>query len=188
MKRRDFLKRAGQGSVALASAPALAHLFSRVALAEGGTTNYHFVAFSSAGVVDGVAHTVAMAGDGHVSPGGVTGGGAFVHFDFAAPGVPKPILGTGSWKAKRLISFQQFGTWGALSTGLLDMEINLVPIGGSPVAAMLKIVCNIGPAGLFVVPPSPEGYTLTIPGFLTFTPMVPPLGLTVFTVVNEHRD
>jgi hypothetical protein len=187
MKRRDFLKRAGQGTVALASAPALAQLLSRTALGQGGTTNYHFVAFSSAGLVDTVEHRFAMAGDGHVSPGGVTGGGAFVHFDNAAPGVPKPILGTGSWKAMRLISFQLFGTWGALASGVLEMEINLVPMGGSAVPAMLKIVCNIGPAGIFVVPPSPEGYTLTIPDFLTFTPLVPPLGLTVFTVVNEHR-
>jgi len=187
MKRRDFLKRAGQGSVALASAPALAHVLSRVALGQGGTTNYHFLAFSSAGVVDAVDHTVAMVGDGHLSSGGVTGGGAFVHFDNAPP-APKPVLASGSWKAKRLISYQQFGTWGAFASGVLEMEINLVPTGGSPVPAMLTVVCNIGPAGIFVVPPSPEGYMLTIPGSLTFTPFVPPLGLTLFTVVNEHRD
>ncbi|MGH2358162.1 MAG: hypothetical protein ACRDGJ_09145 [Candidatus Limnocylindria bacterium] len=187
MKRREFLKQAGQGTVALASAPALAHMLSRVALAQGGTTNYHFLAFSSAGVVAGVDHRIAAVGDGLVTPGGVTGGGAFVHFDNLPP-APKPILGTGSWKAKRLLSFQQFGTWGALSTGVLEMEITLVPVSGAPIDAMLNITCNLGPANLFVTPPAAEGYTLTIPGFLTFTPLVPALGLTVFTVVNENRD
>jgi len=67
------------------------------------------------------------------------------------------------------------------------MEIDLVPNEGSPVPAILKVVCNIGPAAIFVVPPSAEGFTLTIPGFLTFTPLVPPLGLTLFTTVNELR-
>lgn len=193
MKRREFLKQAGQGTVALASAPALAHMLSRVALAQGGTTNWHFTSFSTAGVdAAGVDHTIGATGSGLVTPGGVSGGGAFVHFDNAALGTPKPILGTGSWKAKRLLSFQQFGTWGALSTGVLEMEITLVPVSGAPIDAMLKITCNIGFAGLFVVPPALEGYTLTIPGLPTFTPFPPvqgrPLGLTVFTVVNEHRD
>ena len=186
MKRRDFLKRAGQGSVALASAPALAQLLSQVALGQGGSTNYHFLAFSSAGLVDSVDHRIAMVGDGSVTPGGVNGGGAFVHFDNAPP-APKPILGTGSWKAKRLLSYQQFGTWGTFASAILEMEINLVPNGGSRVPAMLTVVCNIGPAAIFVVPPSPEGFTLTIPGLPPFTPLVPPLGLTLFTTVNEHR-
>jgi hypothetical protein len=186
MKRREFLKRTGQGTVALASAPALAQLLSSVALAEGGSTNYHFLAFSSAGLVGSVDHRIAMVGDGSVTPGGVTGGGAFVHFDNAPP-APKPILGTGSWKAKGLLSYEQFGTWGTFASAVLEMEINLVPNGASPVPAMLTVVCNIGPAAIFVVPPSPEGFTLTIPGFLTFTPLVPALGLTLFTTVNEQR-
>jgi hypothetical protein len=186
MKRRDFLKRAGQGTVALASAPALAQVLSGVAFGQGGSTNYHFLAFSSAGLVGSVDHRIAMVGDGSVTPGGVNGGGAFVHFDNAPP-APKPILGTGSWKAKRLLSYEQFGTWGTFASAVLEMDINLVPSGGSPVPAILTVVCNIGPAAIFVVPPSPEGFTLTIPGFLTFTPLVPALGLTLFTTVNEQR-
>jgi hypothetical protein len=186
MKRREFLKHAGQGTVALASAPALAHLLSQAVHAEGGTSNYHLLAFSSAGVVDSVDHRIAMVGDGLVTPGGVTGGGAFVHFD-NAPAVPKPVIASGSWKAKRLLSFEEFGTWGTFLSAVVEMEINLVPIGASPVAAVLKVVCNIGPAGIFVVPPSAEGFTLTV-GALTFVPLVPPLGLTLFTTANERRD
>lgn len=186
MQRREFLKRVGQGSVVLTSAPALAHLLSRSAFAQGGTTNYHFLAFSSAGIVGDVDHRVSMVGDGMVAPGNVTGGGAFVHFD-NAPAAPKPILGTGSWKAKRLVSYQEFGTWGAYLAAVVEMEISLVPTGGSPIPAVLKVVCNLGPANIFVVPPSAEGFTLTIPSAaLTFIPLVPALGLTVFTVVNEH--
>jgi len=186
MKRREFLKHAGQGTVALASAPALAHLLSQAVHAEGGTSNYHLLAFSSAGVVDSVDHRIAMVGGGLVTPGGVTGGGAFVHFD-NAPAVPKPVIASGSWKAKRLLSFEEFGTWGTFLSAVVEMEINLVPIGASPVAAVLKVVCNIGPAGIFVVPPSAEGFTLTV-GALTFVPLVPPLGLTLFTTANERRD
>lgn len=187
MKRREFLKHTGHGTVALASAPALAHLLSQAVHAEGGTSNYHFLAFSSAGVVDSVDHRIAMVGDGLVTPGAVTGGGAFVHFDNAAPAGPERIIATGSWKPKRLLSYEEFGTWGTFLSAVVELEINLVPVGASPVAAVLKVVCNIGPAGIFVDPPSAEGFTLTV-GALTFVPLVPPLGLTLFTTANERRD
>lgn len=188
MKRREFLKHAGQGTIALASVPALAHLLSQAVHAAGGTSNYHILAFSSAGLVDSVDHRISMVGDGLVTPGGVTGGGAFVHFN-NAPAVPpaKPIIASGSWKAKRLLSYEEFGTWGTYLSAVVEMEINLVPIGASPVAAVLKVVCNLGPAGIFVVPLAAEGFTLTV-GALTFVPLVPAAGLTLFTTANEQRD
>lgn len=188
--RRDLLKKAGLGSLALAGASTLGQLLAAPAAAQpsngGGHLNFYFVAFSLADTIDGVSHRIAMEGDGIISPGHVVGGGAFVHHDAASP-IPQTVLGTGSWRATRLISFEIVGTWGVAAAGILVMEIDLVPEGGKAIPAHLEIYCNIGPAGIFTG--QPEGYKLTVPGapFGPFEPLVPPLGLTVFTTVNERR-
>lgn len=193
MDRRDFLKKAGMagaGSLALASVPGLApsllETLSTPALA-AAQTNFHFLAFSRGATIDGVEHRVSMSGDGKTNGSQVVAGGSFVHFDNASP-VPRTILGTGTWKAKRLLSFDLIGTWGVFAAGILEAEIHLVPAGGSPIPAVLKIVCNIGPAGISTG--LDEGFTLTIPDapFSPFVPLVPALGLTVFTTENERRD
>jgi hypothetical protein len=55
--------------------------------------------------------------------------------------------------------------------------------------AMLKIVCNLGPAGLVTSPFQQEGFTLTIPGVPPFSPFTPNLGLTLFTApCRERKD
>ncbi len=189
MNRREFLKKAGAGSIAVASISALPALDMVLAnaAAAAGQTNFHFLAFSSGATVGGVQHRVAMAGEGKINGSQVVADGSFVHFDNASA-VPKTILGTGTWKAKRLLSFNLIGTWGVLAAGILESEIHLVPVGGSPIPAVLKVVCNIGPAGISTG--QDEGFTLTIPGapFSPFVPLVPALGLTVFTTSNEHRD
>ncbi len=183
MNRRKFLTKAGVGSLALAALPALA----TPALA-AGHMGFHFMSVSRAATVGGVAHALVMAGDGHFSSSQVVGGGIFNHVNDAAPGLPKPLLAFGSWKAKRLISFELVDTYGAQASGILEMEIHLVPEGGPVTPATLEVICNIGFAGLFTG--EEEGVILTIPGapFGPFMPMVPALGLTTFTTVNEQRD
>jgi hypothetical protein len=62
------------------------------------------------------------------------------------------------------------------------MEIKLLPCDGPVITgATLKIVCNIGPAGLETEPFQQEGFTLTVPGQAPFSPFTPPVGLTLFT-------
>lgn len=184
MQRREFLKKAGVGSVMLASFPA----FAELAQAASPQTNFHFVAISQASTIGGVAHWIGMSGDGKVTPGSVVGGGTFNHFDQNSP-LPRTIFATGNWKAKELLSFDLIGTWGSFAAGIVEMGIHLVPAGGSPIPATLKMVCNLGFANLFN-PGEAEGYTLTVPGapFGPFVPFVPALGLTLFTTVNEQRD
>jgi hypothetical protein len=193
MNRRKLLANAGLGSLATAS---LLEALATPASADDKTpVNFHFLAVSEAGTVDGVAHRVIMGGDGQITQGNVVGDGFFVHFNPAAPGVPKPVLATGSWKAKRLISFDLIGTFGVQGAGVLDMVIHLVPVDGPVVEAMLEVVCNIAAAGLFN-PGKDEGYSLSIPGTIfvpggaagPFEPLVPPMGISAFSVINEHKD
>jgi hypothetical protein len=185
MDRRAFLKRAGLTTAVTATG---LEGLAGVAWAEGEGINFHFLSFSAnqAGTPD----RVAMSGDGHVTSGGVVGSGSLVHFD-PSVGVPAAILGTGSWKAKRLVSFHEEGRWGVFLSGTVVMDINLVPEGAAPVPAQLTMNCNLGPAGISTG--LPEGFTLEIPSLgATFVPTTFPgtgfpFGLTVFTTVVEER-
>lgn len=187
MDRREFLKTAGLGSLAITSLALAPQVFQSTSAAAAGGTNFHFVALSRGGTADGIEHWIAMSGDGAIAPGNAVGGGSFVHFDNASL-IPRTVLATGNWKAKRLVSFDLIGTWGVFGAGILEMDVRLVPVGGRPVPALLKVVCNLGPAGIFTG--QDEGYSLSVPGapFSPFVPVVPALGLTVFTTANERRD
>jgi len=181
MDRREILKRAGLGSLALASFPMLA----TPALADddqNGKRAFTFVAVSKAGIVGGVDHWIIMEGTGRFHPegGGVTGRGIFVHFNAAPPGTPKPILSSGRWKATKFVSYDhRIGTYGRIAPSILEVLVTLLPDAGTPIkGATLRLICDVGPAGLDTG--EPEGYKLTIPGapFGTFTPLDPPVGIT----------
>ncbi len=180
MDRREFLKAAGMSPLVLALMPG----FELVADGAGrpGQVNFHFLAVSDAMVIDDVHHRMLMGGSGRVTPGNVIGNGSFQHQNATGP-VPQEILGEGSWKAKKLISFDQIGSHGAVGVaGVLVMSVDLHPEAGPKIAAELEVVCNIPPAGLFTG--KPEGYVLTVPGapFGPFRPLgPPPLGITWFT-------
>jgi len=193
MNRGKLLEKVGRGSLVTVS---LVEALATPASADDMTpVNFHFLAVSEAGTVDGVGHRVTMSGDGKITQGNVVGNGFFVQFNPAAPGVPKPVLSTGSWKAKSLISFKPIGTFGVQGAGVLDMVINLVPVDGPVVEAILEVVCNIVAAGLNN-PGKDEGFSLSIPGTIfvpggaagPFEPLNPTLGISAFSVVNEHRD
>jgi len=197
MNRREFLKKAGVGSMAFASLPTLAPILARPALDDDdGRTNFFFLSFSQGGVVDGVNHRIAMAGAGKISEAGVKGGGSFTHLN-AASSVPQTVLASGAWKAKSLVSFTLAGLWGSqFVAGILEMTVSLVADFPSRVVlpATLRVVCNLGPAGISTG--EPEGFKLTVPG-APFSPFVPttfpgtsfPFGLTLFTKgVGEGDD
>lgn len=184
MDRRVFLTKAGLGSIALTAIPALVNTLAAPVRA-GNPTNFRFLSVSQANTISGVQHRVNISGDGEVNPAFAIGNGSFNHFDGASP-VPKTLLAFGTWKAKQLISFNLIGTYGALAAGILEMQIDLLPVGGAVTTATLKVVCNIGAAGLSTG--QDEGATLTIPG-TPFGPFAPVDGsaLSIFTTGVEER-
>ncbi len=190
MDRRSFLKKAGFGSIALGSAPALASMLAIPAAAgdkRKGDRQSTFVAFSQARTVGGVQHRVGMNGKVLFNPEKerVRGGGNFVHFNNAAPGTPKPILATGLWEADEFVSWDHnVGTYDHINASILQLDITLLPDGGEATEATLRLICNIGVAGLLTG--EPEGFVLTIPGapFGPFRPLDPPVGLTHISTAN----
>jgi len=151
---------------------------------DDGRINFHFLAVSHAGA----NHNIIMFGNGNFTDSKVRGGGVFQHTsaDPSEP-VPKPILGEGTWKAKRLVSWVQRGTYGVGVSGVLTMEIKLRPNNGPAIPATLQVTCNIPPAGLFTG--NPEGYILEVQNGLTFVPFgPPPSGITWFTNPRKSDD
>lgn len=180
--RREFLKKAGLGSLAVASLPAVIDAMRAPAHAQG-RINYHFMCDSVAGpqgaqppaTPAAPQHHIIMAGQGDFDPSQaasrVSGGGFFLHYTFpgALPppsGTPLPVAASGMWSNGRLVSYRQLGTMGVLGAGVLELVIDLfreVPSKAVLRGARLKVVCNLGPAGL-IIPGELEGFTLNIPG------------------------
>lgn len=147
---------------------------------------FRVVAISDAGVVDGVHHRIGLNGDGMFTANHVNATGSFVHFDQNTAGPGVDILASGTWRAGKVLSYERgFGTAGEIDSGILEMEVDLFPDGGPKTSAVLRVVCNIGFAGISTG--EPEGYVLTVPsaGF-TFSPLVPALGLTHISVPGSR--
>ncbi len=167
-----------------------------------------FVSFSQATTSDGVAHRIGMQGSGTFNPadGEAAGGGSYSHFDNAAF-VPKPLLDSGTWKVTRFVSVafcgQQLfcgsatpsGTYGRITAGILELRVKLISdVNGTVTPATLRLICNIGAAGISTG--EAEGYTLDGTPFGTFTPvLVPaatgpptPLGITHLGILPEGED
>jgi hypothetical protein len=181
MERQEFLKRAGVGSVVLGSFPA----FAGPAWAHDGDEDddrrgFVFQALSGQAATLTGGEAIVMSGFGSFRESRATGGGEFVHFDGRL--IPSPaFIATGSWKARQVLSFTEIGTWGVGVAGILELAIKLRPCDGKRFDALLKIICNIGPAGLVTSPFQQEGFTLTVPGLTPFAPFTPNIGLTFFT-------
>ncbi len=177
--RREFLRKVGLGSIALTSLPTVANTLATPAWAEESDRVFTFVALSKGATIGGVDHRFAMQGAGEFQPEEreVQGGGSFVHFKNNSP-TPKIILAFGTWEPTEFLSFFTIGTYGLITAGVLEMGVNLVPQGAPVVPATLRLICNIGPAGLNVG--ETEGFRLTIPSapFSPFVPLEPPSGLT----------
>ncbi len=144
------------------------------------TTDFAFV------VVDrqvGGSDLLILNGNGTISSDDIEGGGSFTHF---RPGgrPPFPVVASGTWEATRLISFTPIGTYGAHAAGILEMQVRLIPSGGSPVPATMRMVCNIGAGGLQTG--EGEGVTLRVRSGSVFEPM--DAGVTVFSLGAEDGD
>jgi hypothetical protein len=179
MDRRQFLTKAGLGTLAAASVPALVKTLALpdTASARWGT-GFFFVAVSFAAPPE----AIILNGAGRFTSRSVDGGGAFTHFR-AQGEPPLPVVGTGTWVATELLGFTPTtpATYGVNAAGVLDLGVRLYPGGGSAIDATMTVVCNIGPGNLQTG--HEEGVTLTIPGapFGAFAPSDPPTGLTTFT-------
>lgn len=190
--RREFLRKAGLGSLALGSLPALVNALGRPALAQS-QRGFMFLAVSAAGTGAG-QHLVAMGGRGVFDPArgpssSVDGGGSFFHFQPAAS-PPFPLVASGTWKGRLLVSYREIGTYGGAASGIGEFVIDIQRLRPSAAlirGAVLTIFCNLGPGGLQTG--EIEGYTLSIPGTdfsAGATPgpfrQIPPMGtgLTVF--------
>ncbi len=130
--------------------------------------------------------TITIVGRGkfEVKEGGAEGSGVFVH---QTP--DGHLLGTGTWRAKKLLHFDDFGGQSGLPPdfrgghAILSVSVVGHP-GGDPTVteefdAVLTVDCKIGsfPAGF------KEGITFEIPGLVNFDEKV--FGVTVFVATRD---
>lgn len=198
MERREFLRKAGLGTLAAGALSGFLHDWARPALARQSHRGFMFLAVSSAGTDPG-RHVIAMGGRGVFDPAKgpaspVDGGGSFFHFQPAAS-APFPLVASGTWKARLLSSYREIGTYGGAAAGIGEFVIDIHRLRPSPAVfrgAVLTIYCNLGAAGLQTG--EIEGYTLSIPGTdfsAGGTPgpfrQIPPggTGLTVFQLAES---
>ncbi|MBI3959973.1 MAG: hypothetical protein HY328_14265 [Chloroflexi bacterium] len=142
-------------------------------------------------------HQLVMSGKGTFDPNNIEdadGSGVYVVSDASSPQSPKPIvnIGAGTWRVKKGVEFTAGPTYGAATGGIADLLIELLPVGGDPIEAILRVVCNL-PAVPYATG-SPEGIVLTVPDVDTFTPItsetpgVPPFGITIISMLSVGED
>ncbi len=163
VNRREFVRRVGTGSIALASLPALLDMLKQPALAQG-ERGVLFLALDAAG-----EHRLVMGGTawfdpskGPASP--ASGGGTFTHFQ-AVGNPPLPLVASGTWQARLLTNFREIGTYAGVAAGTVDLVIDIQRVRPSPAlirGGVLRVFCNLGPIGANTG--EIEGYTLSIPG------------------------
>ena len=164
--RREFLRKAGLGSIALASLPALMDMFKLPALAQA-ERGVMFLCVNAAG-----NHRLAMGGAARFDPSKgpsspVTGGGSFTHWTASAT-APAPLVASGNWNARLLTSYKEIATYPGVAGGVGEFVIDIQRLRPSPAlirGAVLTVYCNLGPAGVTAAQTGGiEGYTLSIPG------------------------
>src|SRR5918995_1736194 len=155
MDRREFVKRAGVGSIGLGALAA-----SPAALAGGpgfpkGGGHQHFTLVALSGttpaVVDGIQHMMVLEGAGtfKASSGHADGGGNFVHLNFAAPTAPGQPIASGKWEVTDLISYSTpVGDYGRVRASIVTVSVQLHPDAGGSVSG--SVVSFSGPGRLIL--------------------------------------
>jgi hypothetical protein len=191
MKKQAF-NRAAIGLTALAVLLLLVNALSVPRLgstgspqSNGGVREFRFVSFSQAPAADdGSIPRMAMTGSGTFSPdrGEVQAVGQYTRNN-AADAVPRPALDFGTWQATDIVSFDLTpdGTYGRITSSILVLRIRLfsdVVVDGSVSTATLRLICNIGDAG--ITTGEAEGFRLVIDdtSFGEFKPLTPVVGIT----------
>jgi hypothetical protein len=186
MDRRQFVKHAGIGSLGLGALAA-----SPVALAgwRKGGPHQHFSLVSLSGtsaaetgfdnvmLIEGAATFIAK--NGQVDR---EGGGNFNHIRFT-PAFPQgqQLLASGKWEPTGFVSYDRRGLpdYGRVRPSVIVVTVVLEPDAGGSLEGTLRVICNVGFAGLLTG--EPEGFKLNLPGLgLNFdTPLV---GLTHISI------
>lgn len=182
LDRRGFLKTTGLGSAAIASIAALGAVPTPV-WADGNETSFIFACQSRA-TIDGETHQILMGGSGRIGSKDVNGGGSFNHLKLV-DGIPRPLVAAGTWRTRRLVSFNPIGTYGVFTAGTLMMDIELISEipNEAHVRATLEVDCNIPAAGLSTG--KDEGFILTVPGVGQFEPF--DVGITLFPAARREN-
>jgi hypothetical protein len=186
MRRRDFLKYAGASSAALAVSGAAAAPGWADDHHHSGGAGFHFVVVSG---VAGAPDRMLITGDGEFCGHRARGGGTFDHFR-ATGSPPLPLVAAGTWEARRVLGFTPLGRHGDFEGGILTLRATFRPDQAEEIrGVVVKVVCNLGPAGTMTG--EEEGVTFTFPApvSLVFAPLNPTLGVTVFTTTaGDHDD
>ena len=147
----------------------------------GGHRIYIYVSFSQAPAGLGLQKPrIGMQGAGTFKPAArhVNGGGSYVLFD-QAEDVPKPLVASGRWEARRFVSYttKDLPSYGTIQPGILVMTADVEGIGRG---LTLTVVCNVGPAGLSTG--EEEGWELSGTPYGTFHQLSPPVGISHLSV------
>jgi hypothetical protein len=120
---------------------------------------------------------LAISGCGTITKELIVGGGSFAHFQTVGS-PPFPIVASGHWTAKELVSFDPIGQFGVLIAGTAEWEAVLTSVTPSKAVApaTMLMACNLAPANLFTG--LPEGVVVTV-GDASFSQILN--GLTVFS-------
>jgi len=194
MNRKAFLAKAGAGTAAAASLPALLGAQAAFASPSNGHRVYTFVSFSQAPTSGGVQPRIGARGSGTFDPhaGWVKGGGTFVLFNNAASGTPKPILASGNWDPTEIVDYDTkgLGHYAGIQPAILTVKADWEGIGSG---LTMELVCNVGPAGLATG--EEEGWFLEDTPWGDFHPVVitagtvsVPLGITHLSVEGVSTD
>jgi hypothetical protein len=158
--RKEFVKRAGVGTVglgALVASPAA--LAGRPGFTKGdGHQHATFVCLSR--VPAPSDHHLVMEGfvEFKAKNGKASGGGNFSHVRL--PG-PTPVA-DGKWEVTDFISYGPvIGDYGRIRSSILNVSVVLVPDAGGSFAATLRVVCNVGFVPLMTG--EPEGIQVNVP-------------------------
>jgi hypothetical protein len=123
--------------------------------------------------------TISVTGTGtfNLGSGKATGGGEFEHRDKKGN-----LVGSGTWSATSVQSFDSFGCGGGFPSnfcgGVLVLRVRLLASNGAQFEGVLTIFCAVGPnapAGI------PDAITLEIVGVIDFDDPIPEdSGLTLY--------
>lgn len=181
MHRKDFLKKAGVGTAAVATVSGLLTTEAFAAAGRHGTRRvYNFVAISGAPATSHVRQPqIFMEGCGNFDPEArtVSGGGNFFFFnaDSALP-APKPLIAFGRWQATSFVNYDTKGLppYAVTQPAILEMLADVEAIGSG---LTLEVVCNVGAAGAAGQTGEEEGWKLMGTPYGNFMPLSPGAGL-----------
>jgi len=166
MDRRQFVKRAGIGSIGLGT---LAVTPAALAAYRKGDGHQHFslVAISTTSAVEATNHAMVLEGAGsfkvETEQVDHTGGGNFVHIADFPTGLPGP-LASGTWDVTGFVSYVRttpVSDYGRIRSAILVVSVVLHPDAGGSIAGTLQVICNVGPAGISTG--QAEGFKLNLP-------------------------